>query len=151
MVDDDIEVEVEDKDLKVDTYRASGAGGQHVNKSDSAVRITHKPTGIVVQCQSQRSQHQNRATALRMLKARLFELELQKREEQRQAMEAGKTEIGWGPPDPFLRPAAAPDGQGPPEPESRPAIRRRCWTETWMRFWPRRWRPGWAGRGPRDA
>ena len=96
VVDEDIEVEVEDKDLKVDTYRASGAGGQHVNKSDSAVRITHKPTGIVVQCQSQRSQHQNRATALRMLKARLFELELQKREEERQAMEAGKTEIGWG-------------------------------------------------------
>ncbi len=96
VVDDDIEVEVEDKDLKVDTYRASGAGGQHVNKSDSAVRITHRPTGIVVQCQSQRSQHQNRATAMRMLKARLFELELQKREEERQAMEAQKTEIGWG-------------------------------------------------------
>ncbi len=96
VVDDNIEVEVEDKDLKVDTYRASGAGGQHVNKSDSAVRLTHKPTGIVVQCQSQRSQHQNRATAMRMLKARLFELELQKREEERQAVEAEKTEIGWG-------------------------------------------------------
>ncbi len=96
VVDDNIEVEVEDRDLKVDTYRASGAGGQHVNKSDSAVRLTHRPTGIVVQCQSQRSQHQNRATALRMLKARLFERELQKREEERQALEAEKTEIGWG-------------------------------------------------------
>ncbi len=96
VVDEDIEVEVEDKDLKVDTYRASGAGGQHVNKSDSAVRITHQPTGIVVQCQSQRSQHQNRATAMRMLKARLFEVELQKREEERLAIESQKTDIGWG-------------------------------------------------------
>lgn len=96
VVDDDIEVEIEDKDLKVDTYRASGAGGQHVNKSDTAVRIVHQPTGIVVQCQSQRSQHQNRATAMKMLKARIYELELQRREEEREALEAQKTDIGWG-------------------------------------------------------
>ncbi len=96
VVDDEFEVEIEDKDLRVDTYRASGAGGQHVNKSDSAVRIVHQPTGIVVQCQSQRSQHQNRATAMKMLRSRLFELELQRRDEERQAMVPQKTEIGWG-------------------------------------------------------
>jgi peptide chain release factor 2 len=96
MVDESIEIQVEDKDLRVDTYRASGAGGQHVNKTDSAVRITHMPTRIVVQCQSQRSQHKNRATAMSMLKSRLYELELQKREADMAAQEADKTEIGWG-------------------------------------------------------
>jgi len=96
VVEDSIEVEVLDKDLRVDTYRASGAGGQHVNKTDSAIRITHLPTGIVVQCQSDRSQHRNRATAMEMLKARLYELELQKREEEAEAGQASKTEIGWG-------------------------------------------------------
>jgi peptide chain release factor 2 len=96
VIDEDIEIEVNEGDLRVDTYRASGAGGQHVNKTDSAVRLTHAPTGIVVQCQTDRSQHRNRAEAMRMLKARLYELELQKREEAAQAEHDAKTDIGWG-------------------------------------------------------
>ena len=96
VVDDSIEVDIEDKDLKVDTYGASGAGGQHVNTTDSAVRITHLPTNIVVQCQNERSQHKNRATAMKMLKARLYELELQRREEEAMAAQAQKKDIGWG-------------------------------------------------------
>ncbi len=95
-VDDSIEIDVNPADLRVDTYRASGAGGQHINKTDSAVRITHAPTGIVVQCQSDRSQHRNRAEAMAMLKSKLYELELRKRNEQKQAMEDAKTDIGWG-------------------------------------------------------
>ncbi len=96
VIDEEISVEVEDKELRVDTYRASGAGGQHVNRTDSAVRITHLPTGIVVQCQNDRSQHKNRAAAMKMLKARLYELELRRREEERQAVHDSKSEIGWG-------------------------------------------------------
>jgi len=96
VVDDKIEVEINDKDLRIDTYRSSGAGGQHVNKTDSAVRITHMPSGIVVQCQSERSQHQNRAHAFAMLRARLYEAELQRREAVTEAMNATKTDIGWG-------------------------------------------------------
>jgi peptide chain release factor 2 len=96
VIDDSIEVEINDGDLRIDTYRASGAGGQHVNRTDSAVRITHLPTNIVVQCQNDRSQHRNRATAMKMLKARLYELELQRREEEAQAEHAAKTDIGWG-------------------------------------------------------
>jgi peptide chain release factor 2 len=95
-VDDDIDIEVNEGDLKIDTYRASGAGGQHVNTTDSAVRITHMPTGIVVQCQNQRSQHKNRAEAMKQLKARLYEAELQRREAEANKTEAAKTDIGWG-------------------------------------------------------
>jgi len=95
-LDDSIEVEVEDKDIKVDTFRASGAGGQHINKTDSAIRITHIPTGIVTACQNQRSQHSNKATALKQLKARLYELEIRKKEEEAAAFSEDKKEIGWG-------------------------------------------------------
>jgi peptide chain release factor 2 len=96
VVDDSIEIEINDKDCRVDTYRASGAGGQHVNKTDSAVRITHIPTNIVVQCQNERSQHQNRAKCWEMLRARLYELELEKQEAKLAQQESAKTEIGWG-------------------------------------------------------
>ncbi|NVJ99368.1 MAG: peptide chain release factor 2 [Alphaproteobacteria bacterium] len=96
VIDDSIEIEVNEGDLKIDTYRASGAGGQHVNTTDSAVRITHQPSGIVVQCQAERSQHKNRAAAMSMLKARLYEAELRRREEEANAVNASKTEIGWG-------------------------------------------------------
>jgi peptide chain release factor 2 len=96
VVDDAIEIEINPADVRTDTYRASGAGGQHVNKTDSAVRLTHIPTGIAVACQNQRSQHQNRDQAWKMLKARLYELELEKREAAQQALEDQKTDIGWG-------------------------------------------------------
>ncbi len=96
VVDDKINVEVNESEVRIDTYRSSGAGGQHVNTTDSAVRITHLPTGIAVACQNERSQHKNRATAWQMLKARLYEVELKKREEKAMADSAGKTDIGWG-------------------------------------------------------
>jgi peptide chain release factor 2 len=95
-IDDSIEVEINPADLRVDTFRASGAGGQHINKTDSAIRITHNPTGIVVQCQNDRSQHRNRAEAMAMLKSRLYELELRKRQAEADKLEAGKTDVGWG-------------------------------------------------------
>jgi peptide chain release factor 2 len=95
-VDDDIEIEINPADLRTDTYRAQGAGGQHINKTDSAVRITHIPTNTVVQCQNDRSQHKNRAEAMKMLKAKLYELELRKKDNEKQKLEDSKTDIGWG-------------------------------------------------------
>ena len=96
VIDDEVKVEIDEKDLRVDTYRSQGAGGQHVNKTESAVRITHIPTNIVVACQSERSQHQNRAQAMAMLRAKLYELELQKREAEKAALQGEQTDIGWG-------------------------------------------------------
>jgi peptide chain release factor 2 len=95
-VDDDIEIDINPADLKVDTYRASGAGGQHVNRTDSAIRITHMPSGVVVSCQSDRSQHRNRDTAMKQLKAKLYEMEIQKRNAEKQKLEDNKADIGWG-------------------------------------------------------
>lgn len=95
-IDDDIDIEINPADLRVDTYRASGAGGQHVNRTDSAVRITHEPSGIVVQCQSDRSQHKNRAQAMKQLRAKLYELEIQKQRDKQDVLEANKKEITWG-------------------------------------------------------
>jgi peptide chain release factor 2 len=95
-VDDSIEIEVNPADIRTDTYRASGAGGQHINKTDSAVRLTHLPTGIVVQCQNDRSQHRNRAEAMSMLKSRLYEHEMRKRQAEQDKLEASKTDVGWG-------------------------------------------------------
>ncbi len=96
VIDDKIDVSVDEKDCRIDTFRASGAGGQHINKTDSAVRITHHPTGIVVSCQQERSQHKNRAKAWDMLRAKIYEMELKKREDAAAALEAQKTDIGWG-------------------------------------------------------
>jgi peptide chain release factor 2 len=95
-VDDDIDIDINPADLRIDVYRASGAGGQHVNRTESAVRITHNPTGIVVQCQSDRSQHKNKDTAMKQLKSKLYELEMLKRSETQQALEDRKSDIGWG-------------------------------------------------------
>ena len=96
VIDDSIEINIAESDCRIDTYRASGAGGQHINTTDSAVRITHHPTGIVVQCQNERSQHKNRETAWQMLKSRIYEVELQRREQEAQEVATSKTEIGWG-------------------------------------------------------
>lgn len=95
-IDDNVEIEIDPSDLRIDTYRASGAGGQHVNRTDSAVRITHEPTGVVVQCQSQRSQHQNKDFAMKQLRAKLYEREMEARRADAQALEDSKADIGWG-------------------------------------------------------
>ncbi|NNC68252.1 MAG: peptide chain release factor 2, partial [Gammaproteobacteria bacterium] len=95
-IDDDIEIDINPADLRIDVYRASGAGGQHVNKTESAVRITHVPTGVVTQCQNDRSQHKNKDVAMKQLKAKLYELEIQKRQGEQQVVEDNKADIGWG-------------------------------------------------------
>jgi peptide chain release factor 2 len=95
-IDDDIDIDINPADLRIDVYRASGAGGQHVNRTESAVRITHMPTGVVVQCQNDRSQHKNKATAMKQLKSKLYELEIQKRSADQQVLEESKSDIGWG-------------------------------------------------------
>lgn len=95
-IDDNIDIDINPADLRIDTFRASGAGGQHVNKTDSAIRITHEPTGAVVACQADRSQHKNRATAMKLLKAKLYEMEIQKQNADKQVLEDGKSDIGWG-------------------------------------------------------
>ena len=95
-IDDDVEIEIDETDLRIDTYRSSGAGGQHVNKTDSAVRLTHLPTGIVVACQNERSQHKNKATAMKVLRARLYELEMQKKQDQLDELQKTKKDIAWG-------------------------------------------------------
>ncbi|HEY4349942.1 MAG TPA: peptide chain release factor-like protein, partial [Paraburkholderia sp.] len=95
-IDDSFEIDINPADLRIDTFRASGAGGQHINKTDSAVRITHMPSGIVVQCQNDRSQHRNRAEAMAMLKSRLYEAEMRKRQSEQDKLEAGKSDVGWG-------------------------------------------------------
>jgi hypothetical protein len=123
-IEDDIEIDIRDDDLRIDTYRSSGAGGQHVNKTDSAVRLTHLPSGIVVACQNERSQHKNKAMAMKILKARLYELEQRKQQETMEQITGAKSRHRLRPPDPVLRPPSLPHGEGPPD-EHRGRQRRR--------------------------
>ena len=123
-VDDSIEIEINPADLKVDVFRASGAGGQHIQKTESAVRIHHVPTGIITICQDDRSQHRNREKAMQQLKAKLYELEMRKRMEAQNKLEESKSDIGWGSPDPQLRPGPVPR-EGPPHERGNRQHRRR--------------------------
>jgi beta-phosphoglucomutase-like phosphatase (HAD superfamily) len=128
-VDDSIDIEVNPADLRIDTYRASGAGGQHINKTDSAVRLTHGPTGIVVQCQNDRSQHRNKAEAMEMLKAKLYELELRKRMSEQQKLEDSKTDVGWG--HQIRSYVLDQSASRICVPTSKRATPRACWTAIW--------------------
>src|SRR3954452_16148466 len=151
VVDDKIDIEVKESDCRIDTYRSSGAGGQHVNTTDSAVRITHNPTGIVVACQQERSQHKNRATAWNMLRARLYEAELKRREEKASAEAASKTDIGWGHQirSYVLQPYQLVQDLRTGAPASSRRAPPTCSTGSSTRSWRRRWRSGSRGVGAR--
>ncbi len=141
------DVEIDDKELRIDVYRSSGAGGQHVNKTDSAVRLTHLPTGIVVSCQNERSQHQNKDRAMTMLKAKLADLERQKRADELDSIRGEQRSVGLRLPDPLLRAAAVPDGQGPAVRATRSARSTPCSTAPSTRSW----RPTCSGSAPRAS